>query len=871
VTPPRRRRGWGVSAREAVGAVREEEEPKERERAERRSFAFPSSYRSRRETASPTKTKARTTRQIRCPSTMAVATPTGWSGRAMARTPTTSSPRMFLSESYSQREVSSSLNASSIAASEPFPWTMSPRTNYTYVDSASYSPESAKCVQAPNMARRPLDDYYSGRGAAPSSSMPLWSPMRFLRKIFYETPVEATMLDTWLLLPRLSPLPSFDLIAFSGQIAERAVKLTRASIRNAGVSALLAARLWLTRRNDDVSGGSAVEIIDYVLIKTFKYTELPGKIWEQQQSPTTTSIPTPEPLSGAPKKRSKATGRAFILLFVILLAAAFWSSNSWESASNVLNWGSMTRAANQFSVLTNWPLLAPISDSCAVVWSALTSAYDAFARTMASWLTWAAEAEYVFAAGAIEWLLSAAQDVFSSVYWLLGELALALWALATFLFAPTWTSSTSVTQTARPPLDSSLLNDLVLNSPVFAAALAKETEDVLMDGLRDEVAARMEQLEKSLAARMRDNVASLVNWTDYDAFLRQSLSVPPPASTSDYTAHKEHQWAYAESHVTIQNLRVLQSRAAKMTDDVTARPSCCHEGQDVYGALEEALVSATDHIAAALNLTLVPVEEGPALEFHARQASEREKLVVVSSLENVNDGLLEDLAANVLPSRLIDMLGIYPNSTWTPPLDDLNAKWLMEEALIRHSSDRLGRFDFALESAGASVVSVRCTELLRFNSGASALTVFGVPVWWWHPAAETARGPRAAIQPGAQPGECFPFRGARGHLVVQLSRPIAPTAFTLEHIPREMSPDGRISSAPKSFAVYGLRNQYDADPVPFGNYTYDGRRGEAIQTFPVKFNAGSTFPMVELEILSNHGHPNYTCLYRFRVHGHPAQ
>jgi len=29
------------------------------------------------------------------------------------------------------------------------------------------------------------------------------------------------------------------------------------------------------------------------------------------------------------------------------------------------------------------------------------------------------------------------------------------------------------------------------------------------------------------------------------------------------------------------------------------------------------------------------------------------------------------------------------------------------------------------------------------------------------------------------------------------------------------------------------------------------------------------FPIVELRVLSNHGHQLYTCLYRFRVHGTP--
>lgn len=31
-----------------------------------------------------------------------------------------------------------------------------------------------------------------------------------------------------------------------------------------------------------------------------------------------------------------------------------------------------------------------------------------------------------------------------------------------------------------------------------------------------------------------------------------------------------------------------------------------------------------------------------------------------------------------------------------------------------------------------------------------------------------------------------------------------------------------------------------------------------------------TYQLVELRVLSNWGHPEYTCIYRFRVHGEPA-
>lgn len=52
------------------------------------------------------------------------------------------------------------------------------------------------------------------------------------------------------------------------------------------------------------------------------------------------------------------------------------------------------------------------------------------------------------------------------------------------------------------------------------------------------------------------------------------------------------------------------------------------------------------------------------------------------------------------------------------------------------------------------------------------------------------------------PGNCWAFRGAQGFLVVRLSMEVRPTSFTLEHIPKTLSPTGNITSAPKDFSVY---------------------------------------------------------------------
>ena len=73
-------------------------------------------------------------------------------------------------------------------------------------------------------------------------------------------------------------------------------------------------------------------------------------------------------------------------------------------------------------------------------------------------------------------------------------------------------------------------------------------------------------------------------------------------------------------------------------------------------------------------------------------------------------------------------------------------------------------------------------------------------------------------------------------------------------------------------AWQGLRDGSDQDGVVLGRYVYR-ESGPPLQEFPARppaAAAGATFSVVELRVHDNWGHRDYTCLYRFRVHGRPA-
>lgn len=122
--------------------------------------------------------------------------------------------------------------------------------------------------------------------------------------------------------------------------------------------------------------------------------------------------------------------------------------------------------------------------------------------------------------------------------------------------------------------------------------------------------------------------------------------------------------------------------------------------------------------------------------------------------------------------------------------------------------------------------------------------------------------------------------------------------MTLEHAHRSNSPTGEIKSAPRDFEVYvsvgvprfgvrlsrgsswdlgsdlaliylqGIQNQLGKETF-LGNFTYN-QFGEPSQTFILKDPGEEVFEAVELHVLTNWGQKEYTCLYRFRVHGHIA-
>jgi hypothetical protein len=224
-----------------------------------------------------------------------------------------------------------------------------------------------------------------------------------------------------------------------------------------------------------------------------------------------------------------------------------------------------------------------------------------------------------------------------------------------------------------------------------------------------------------------------------------------------------------------------------------------------------------------------------------------------SKVEQLNYTLKEALE---LMRRSTPIASSIPSLEHHISLDEIQR--LIKQAIAKYDADKTGLTDFALETSGAQVLSIRCSK--TFEKYGTQYSVFGIPFW------RSTTSPRSVIQQNKAPGECWPFVGAQGHLVIKLSQQIVPNNFSYEHIPIQISRDGNLSTAPKQFEVRSLDYEEDSSGELLGRYLYESN-GEPLQFFSVQHPNPKPTQFIELVVMDNHGHPEYTCLYRFRVHG----
>jgi len=134
----------------------------------------------------------------------------------------------------------------------------------------------------------------------------------------------------------------------------------------------------------------------------------------------------------------------------------------------------------------------------------------------------------------------------------------------------------------------------------------------------------------------------------------------------------------------------------------------------------------------------------------------------------------------------------------------------------------------------------------------------------------SSQTPDIVLRRVLQAGNCWPMSGSEGYIEISLMEPIYVEKIRITHIDQRIT--SMVGSTLKDFSVLVL-NQENDDYVSIGEFTYD-INGKNTQTFHIKKDdplnmrkVNVPVKYVRLNVNSNYGCSEFTCIYRIRVHG----
>ena len=182
------------------------------------------------------------------------------------------------------------------------------------------------------------------------------------------------------------------------------------------------------------------------------------------------------------------------------------------------------------------------------------------------------------------------------------------------------------------------------------------------------------------------------------------------------------------------------------------------------------------------------------------------------------------------------------------------AENLIKTALKTYNADKIALKDYALESAGASIIQQLTSPsyCIPFNSDC---IVIGKP--------------NSVILSDGNVGNCWSFNGDNGYIGIQLSRSITVGSFSIDHVDEAIAHD--LTSAPRKLKFFAVNGKVDSFELKNDKFALlaDAEYvlgGDNIQTFTVTSGFNEKVDQVVLQVLDNWGKEDFTCVYRVRVH-----
>jgi len=207
---------------------------------------------------------------------------------------------------------------------------------------------------------------------------------------------------------------------------------------------------------------------------------------------------------------------------------------------------------------------------------------------------------------------------------------------------------------------------------------------------------------------------------------------------------------------------------------------------------------------------------------------------------------------------------------------------VVDAKLDKFAADRVAMTDYALHASGGKIVKAMTNEINpedlkifsrknvnqnQYNDNSLFNTLLNYIVPRSKDMQDFFPDSTNVIKPSLQPGECWAFPGSKGQVTIKLIKPIKITHVTLDHAHKKIIT--QLNSAPNEFKVFVWKLEADGsslikveNPILTAAFNIDGPQ---IQTWEVT-RIAEEFLYITLEIVSNHGNTDYTCVYRFRVH-----
>ena len=196
------------------------------------------------------------------------------------------------------------------------------------------------------------------------------------------------------------------------------------------------------------------------------------------------------------------------------------------------------------------------------------------------------------------------------------------------------------------------------------------------------------------------------------------------------------------------------------------------------------------------------------------------------------------------------------SDTWTPP---------QAADMARRAVQWAGDSDSWLNVAMRKVASKGVADVLDLSQAESTLR--GVTDFLGLGGTPVVGAPEDALSADMTLGSCWPMDQGKGHLTIKLARPVSITGVAIEHIPRNEALDVR--SAPRDFKISALDDPRATSPegalILAGRYSIDSG-SPASQVFNADLPS-DLVQFIRVGVTSNHGHPDFACLYRVKIYG----